>query len=133
MGCAGPGYNTQKGAAIGAAYGALMGQVIGRNTAGTLIGAGVGTLVGSIIGNAVDQDEQQRREAGWATRSTAYAYPQSEYSLGSRRVTTYETTTTTYDAQPSLARSSGKWITVPGQWIEGRWVPSHKLWVAGNP
>lgn len=55
FGCAGTGYNTQKGAVIGAGVGALAGQAIGHDTESTLIGTGVGALVGTITGNAVDQ------------------------------------------------------------------------------
>jgi hypothetical protein len=27
----------------------------------------------------------------------------------------------------------GQWVDVPGQWVEGKWIPSHKAWVAVNP
>lgn len=27
----------------------------------------------------------------------------------------------------------GEWVMVPGQWVEGRWVPTHKAWVPVNP
>lgn len=27
----------------------------------------------------------------------------------------------------------GEWVTVPGQWVEGTWVPPHKAWVPVNP
>ncbi len=27
----------------------------------------------------------------------------------------------------------GEWITLPGQWVNGQWVPSHKTWVPVNP
>ena len=28
---------------------------------------------------------------------------------------------------------SGQWVEVPGQSINGRWVPSHKVWVPDSP
>jgi len=28
---------------------------------------------------------------------------------------------------------SGEWVMVPGQWVEGRWVPTHKAWAPRNP
>jgi hypothetical protein len=31
------------------------------------------------------------------------------------------------------ANPPGQWVTVPGQWIDGKWVPSHRAWVAVNP
>jgi hypothetical protein len=27
----------------------------------------------------------------------------------------------------------GQWVTVPGQWVNGKWIPSHRTWVAVNP
>jgi hypothetical protein len=27
----------------------------------------------------------------------------------------------------------GEWITVPGQWVNGQWIPSHQAWVPVNP
>jgi osmotically inducible lipoprotein OsmB len=101
------GYNTQKGAAIGAIGGALAGQAIGRNTGGTLIGAAVGGLAGAIAGNAVDQNEA-RKASGAPPRAVPPSYGSD-------------------DAPP------GQWVVVPGQWVGGRWVPSHRAWVPMNP
>ena len=108
--CASPGYNTQKGAAIGGAAGALIGQAIGHNTAGTLIGAASGMLLGSIIGNARDQDE-------WNARAAASTPSAREYAASG----------------PAAEAPPGEWRTVPGQWVNGRWVPSHRVWVPVNP
>lgn len=49
-----------------------------------------------------------------------YAYPDPGYS----------------EAPPSEQdneKANGEWITVPGQWVKGRWVPEHKTWVPFNP
>ncbi len=27
----------------------------------------------------------------------------------------------------------GRWVEVPGQWVGGKWVPSHRVWVPINP
>ena len=27
----------------------------------------------------------------------------------------------------------GEWITVPGQWVDGKWIPTHSTWVPVNP
>ena len=27
----------------------------------------------------------------------------------------------------------GEWVTVQGQWVNGKWVPAHKVWVPVNP
>lgn len=107
--CTSTGYNTQKGAAIGASLGALAGQIIGRNTAGTLIGLAGGALAGAIAGNAVDQNEMNKRLDSMEGRQ-AYASPAT---------------------QPETP--PGQWVEVPGQWIGGKWVPTHRAWVPVNP
>lgn len=109
-GCATEGYNTQKGAAIGAIGGALAGQAIGHNTAGTLIGAAGGALAGAIAGNAVDQSRSRPQ----ATVSTP---PPANYP----------------PPQQSAETPPGEWVTVPGQWQGGKWVPAHRVWVPVNP
>jgi len=102
--CCGTAYNTQKGAIIGAGIGALAGQAIGHDTESTLIGTAAGTLLGAITGNAVDQ-----RMAGYRT-----------YQIqGGRAYADFQTS------------RSGGWVRVPGQWVGGRWVPAHRVWVEG--
>jgi hypothetical protein len=110
--CASNGYNnTQRGAAIGAGLGAITGQIIGRSTAGTLIGAAGGALAGAIVGNAADQDETNRRLGTLEQPSATYATPE-------RRA----------DQAPP-----GVWVTVPGQWVGGKWVPAHRVLQPVNP
>ena len=36
-------------------------------------------------------------------------------------------------AYPPGPAPAGKWVTVPGQWVDGRWVPSHRVWIPVNP
>jgi hypothetical protein len=33
------------------------------------------------------------------------------------------------DSEQNREADRGEWITVPGQWVKGRWVPEHKAWV----
>ena len=106
--CAGTGYNTQKGAAIGAGIGALAGQAIGHRTGPTLIGMAAGALAGAIAGNAVDQQVTNCRQRAQVSRAQAYDAPEDQ-------------------APP------GEWVVVPGRWVEGKWVPSHRVWVPVNP
>ncbi len=109
--CATQDYNTQKGAALGGAFGALVGQAIGNNTTGTLIGAGSGMLLGALIGNAIDQDRANAKAGANAARPPEACGPPNQ----------------TPESPP------GEWVTVPGQWSDGRWVPSHRVWVPVNP
>ncbi|HOP85282.1 MAG TPA: glycine zipper domain-containing protein [Syntrophorhabdaceae bacterium] len=107
--CASTGYNTQKGAAIGAGLGAIAGQVIGSNTASTLIGTAVGALAGTIAGNALDQQVMNEKMVAAKDYKPAYACPDG------------------------TENPPGKWVEVPGQWVNGRWVPAHKVWMPVNP
>jgi len=103
-GCAG--YRTETGAAIGAGAGALAGQAIGHNTESTLIGTALGGLTGAVVGNAMDKYDEQRY--GY---SPAYELNRSAYKPG-----------------------YGHWVIVPGQWVNGQWVPEHQVWVPeGTP
>jgi len=111
--CASSGYNTQKGAAIGAGLGAIGGQIIGSNTAGTLIGTAVGALAGMIAGNALDQHVNNVKTVP-AQQQVAYASSDAA-------------------TQAPLQPPPGQWVNVQGQWIGGKWVPSHKVWVPVNP
>ena len=132
--CANPGmYNTQRGAAIGGGLGAVMGQAIGRNTESTLIGAGVGTLLGSVLGNYEDQRaaeawryQQSQPAATTAPRAAAPAYS-GNYAAPEPQVI--------YVAPKPHRRSGppGRWVTVPGRWTGGRWVPPHDQWRPVHP
>jgi hypothetical protein len=118
--CVSDGQNTGRGAVLGGILGAVAGQAIGHNTAGTLIGAGAGALSGAIIGNTYDQEQLERRiDSGYPDRPYASAPPQENvqgYPQGQ------------YPDPPP-----GQWVDVPGQWVNGKWVPSHKVWVPVNP
>ena len=47
---------------------------------------------------------------------SAYAYPDPEFAVKYK------------DKNPP-----GEWVTIPGQWVDGKWIPSHKTWVPVNP
>jgi hypothetical protein len=44
-----------------------------------------------------------------------------------------------YAAPPAPAPSyggeqpPGEWVSVPGRWVGGKWVPAHNVWVPVNP
>lgn len=137
--CVSDGQNTQRGAVLGGILGAVAGQAIGHNTAGTLIGAGAGALTGAVIGNTHDQQVMERgRYPGYPERSyNTYYSPENPYSEDRPY-----TTERPYAALPPNEgyRGSqypeppaGHWVDVPGQWVNGKWVPSHKVWVQTYP
>jgi surface antigen len=77
---------------------------------GGAAGALMGMLLGAVIGNARDQDEWNARTAASDARPRDYARP-----------------------SPAPEGPPGEWVTVPGQWSGGKWVPSHRVWVPVNP
>lgn len=121
--CVSDGQNTGRGAVLGGVLGAVAGQAIGHNTAGTLIGAGAGALTGAIIGNTYDQQELERRIEGRYP-----PYPDRPYGPGPLPDSYQATPQGQYPEPPP-----GQWVDVPGQWVNGKWVPSHKVWVPVNP
>ncbi|MCX5816821.1 MAG: glycine zipper 2TM domain-containing protein [Proteobacteria bacterium] len=100
--------DTTKGAAVGAGLGAIAGQVIGGNTAGTLIGVAGGALAGALVGHEMDYQKQKKADDAQKQKAV-YASPDT--------------------TQPP----PGRWMEVPGQWVNGQWVPAHKVWVPVNP
>ncbi len=130
-GCQGPPSKSAMGTGIGAAGGALMGQAIGGNTAGTLIGAGAGALLGGVVGSQMEKQETQQqleqqqmeieqlRQQQMQRQQPVYGGPPAQAPAEG--------------GQPPLEAPAGHWITVPGQWIGGQWVPAHKTWVPTNP
>jgi hypothetical protein len=77
----------------------------GAYVAGALVG---GLILGTVIGSVVSQQR-------YVPAGQVYAYP--------------EPTPAAYgnDDPP------GQWVQVPGRWINGRWVPSHRVWVPVDP
>jgi hypothetical protein len=121
------------GTAIGAGLGAAIGAATGNAGAGAAIGAGSGLLMGTASGANAGQVygyEAQRRYD--------IAYKQCMYAKGNQipgvvtRTRTIHTVPPPppppgYAAKPQ-SDSPGEWVTVPGMWVDGRWVPSHKAW-----
>jgi hypothetical protein len=79
----------------------------GWAVAGAAVG---GALLGVVIGSAVASPRYV------AAPAPAYAGPDRACSSG------YESET-----------PPGEWVTVPGKWVNGKWVPSHRVWIPVNP
>lgn len=59
-----------------------------------------------------------------------YTYPAPVYVYPSNRAYAYPDPTY---APPPSQNPPGEWVVVPGQSVDGRWVPSHRAWVPVNP
>ncbi len=113
------------GSAVGAAMGAAIGAATGNAAAGAAIGGGTGLLGGTAMGsNAGASSEYQLQ------RRYDIAYQQCMYAKGNqipgapamRRSYPPPPPTTSYQNQ-------GSWVTVPGQYVNGKWVPEHRVQV----
>ncbi len=87
----------------GADIGPLAGQANGDSTEGVLRAGGA--LVGQ---NAVDLSQAQQKLAQQQQNPPYAPSPRPQEA------------------------SSGEWVEVPGQWVNGTWVAPHKAWVPAN-
>ncbi len=85
----------------------------GYYAAGALIG---GLLLGTVIGSAISQPVYTASRPAYAcpAPATEYAYPPDGGIY--------------YREEPP-----GEWVTVPGKWVNGKWVPTHRVWVPLEP
>ncbi len=119
--------NLATGAVVGTVVGAGVGTAIGAATgnagAGAAIGAGMGLLDGMSVasGSAYSSEWQLQRRYD-------IAYEQCMYAKGNQIPGVVRRETRAY-APPPPPASSGSWVTVPGQYVNGKWVPEHKIQV----
>jgi len=114
------------GTAVGAAMGAAIGAATGNAAAGAAIGGGAGLLGGSAMGsNAGASSEYQLQ------RRYDMAYQQCMYAKGNQ-IPGSAPPRRSYAPPPPPPPSyqqQGSWVTVPGQDVNGKWVPEHKVQV----
>ena len=118
------------GTVVGAGLGALVGAATGNAGAGAAIGAGAGLLGGTSIGGnaaAVSGYELQRRYD--------IAYQQCMYAKGNQIPGAVRRPARAYTPPPPPpppSYSGGSWVTVPGQYVNGKWVPEHRVQVPSS-
>lgn len=126
--------NVATGALIGTAIGAGLGAAIGATSADAGAGAAIGGGTGLLLGSASGADAGQ--VYGYeAQRRYDIKYMQCMYAKGNQipGVRTRSTQTTPPPPPPDFTATpqgypSGEWVTVPGQQVNGIWVPAHKAW-----
>jgi len=112
------------GTLLGAGVGAAIGSATGNAGPGAAIGAGAGLLTGTAAAGPPAYASQYALQ-----RQYDIAYMQCMYSKGNqvpgvRRRTAYA------PPPPPPRASAGSWVTVPGQYVNGKWVPEHKVQVS---
>jgi hypothetical protein len=122
------------GTAVGAGMGALIGSTTGSAGTGAAIGAGAGLLGGSAMasGPAYSSSYQLQRRYD-------NAYMQCMYAQGNQIPNVAPHQTRAYappPPAPTRSQSQGSWVIVPGQYVNGKWVPEHRVQVppaSGEP
>ena len=120
------------GTAVGAAMGAAIGAATGNAAAGAAIGGGTGLLGGTAMGsNAGASSEYQLQ------RRYDMAYQQCMYAKGNQipgSPPARQSYTPPPPPPPSgyQSQNQGAWVVVPGQYVNGKWVPEHKVQVPSS-
>jgi hypothetical protein len=75
-----------------------------------------GILLGTVIGSAISQPR-------YVAPAPVYAYPAAAH------VYVYPSGGPAYVAE----NPPGEWVMAPGRWMNGRWIPAHRVWIPVNP
>ena len=117
------------GALLGAGVGAAIGSATGNAGTGAAIGAGAGLLTGTAAAGPPSYASQYTLQ-----RQYDVAYMQCMYAKGNQVPGVVRRTSRTYAPPPPPPQASaGSWVTVPGQYVNGKWVPEHKVQVSPAP
>jgi hypothetical protein len=113
------------GTLLGAGVGAAIGSASGNMGAGAAIGSGAGLLYGTAMagGPAYDSQRQLQRRYDIAYQQCMYAKGNQIPGVVRRR------TQASAPPPPPPVTGSGSWVTVPGQYVNGKWVPEHAVQV----
>lgn len=120
--------NLATGAALGTLLGAGVGAAIGSTSGNMGTGAAIGAGSGLLMGTATASNPAYASE--WQLqRQYDIAYQQCMYAKGNQIPGVVSRRTEAYPPPPPSASGSGSWVTVPGQYVNGKWVPEHKVLV----
>ena len=96
------------------------------------VGAAIagGILVGAVITNMMAQSFAYN-----APPQKVYVYPQPKviYVYPQPSNTAYAYPDPEFTARYGQTKPSGEWVVVPGQTVNGKWVPEHKTFVPTIP
>jgi hypothetical protein len=105
--------------------GAAIGAATGNAGAGAAIGGGTGLLGGTAMGSNAGASSEYTLQKRYDI-----AYQQCMYAKGNQIPGVVRQPAQSYaPPPPSPGPTSGSWVTVPGQYVNGKWVPEHKVQV----
>jgi hypothetical protein len=103
----------------------------GGHSAGWFVGGlALGTFIGSTARPYYGPTYVYPAPA-YVYRAPVYAYPEPVYVVPELANRAYAYPDPSYTAKPE-APPAGEWVVVPGQWVNGKWVPEHKAWIGNN-
>jgi hypothetical protein len=123
------------GATIGTLVGAGLGVAIGAATGNAGAGAAIGASAGLLGGLGMASDPAYGAE-GQLQRRYDVAYQQCMYAKGNQIPGAARGSTKAYappPPPPPQGSGSGSWVTVPGQYVNGKWVPEHRVQLPSSP
>ena len=93
-----------------------------------------GALIGgALLGAAIARPWYPPPVYYYPPPAPVYVYPQPAYVYQPRPAYAYPDPNYPPKPRPRPESPPGEWVTVPGQWVDGRWVPQHRVWVPPNP
>lgn len=123
------------GTLVGAGLGAAIGAATGNAGAGAAIGAGAGLLGGASMasGPAYGSQYQLQRRYDIAYQQCMYAKGNLLPGMAPRRAVPPPPPKYGPPPSPPPGTGSGSWVVVPGQYVNGKWVPEHSVQVPSGP
>lgn len=130
--------NVASGAVLGGAVGAGLGAAIGAATGNVGAGAAIGGATGVVGGAGMGSNRAYASESQLQRRYDI-AYQQCMYAKGNQipggPPAVYQAPAYSGPSQNSSGPSTrsgpsqGSYVTVPGQYVDGKWIPEHKVFI----
>ena len=116
-------YSWSRGWYYGGCGGCNNGWAVGAAIAGGML---VGAVATNMIAQSAVYNPPPQRVYVYPQPNVVYVYPQPSNVA-------YAYPDPEFTARYSQSKPSGDWVVVPGQTVNGKWVPEHKVLVPAQP
>jgi len=120
------------GSAVGAAMGAAIGAATGNAAAGAAIGGGTGLLGGTAMGSNAGASSEYQLQRRYDIAYQQCMYAKGNQIPGSPAPRAYAPPPPPPPHSGYQSQSQGVYVVVPGQYVNGKWVPEHKVQVPAS-
>jgi hypothetical protein len=103
--------------------------------AAAIVGGSIllGTFLGIAINNSYRYSPPPQGVYVYPEPQQPYASPDPAFiEQYSRQKETETYPGPAYSSRENMGSPPGSWVIVPGQWVQGHWVPAHNVWVPEN-